>query len=161
MRSITLLGATGSVGESAVDLVTRAGGREAFRTLAVTGGRNTARLAAIARELGAEIAVTAFDDCLPDLRDALAGSGTRAAAGPAAVAEAAAMPADWTLSAIVGAAGLPPGLAALERGGTLALANKESLVCAAPLVKAAAARGGATILPVDSEHSAIFQALGA
>ena len=160
MRSVSIFGATGSIGESGFDLLMRAGGPEAFRTVALTGGRNIARLAEMARALRAEIAVTAFDDLLGDLRDALAGSGVRAAAGTAALAEAAARPADWTLSAIVGAAGLPPGLAALERGGTLALANKESLVCAAPLVRAAAARGGARILPVDSEHSAIFQALG-
>ncbi len=160
MRSLTLLGATGSVGASALDLVARGGGREAFRTLAVTGGRNVARLAAIARSLGAELAVTAHDDALPALREALAGSGVRAAAGEAALIEAASMPADWTLSAIVGAAGLAPGLAVLERGGTLALANKETLVAAGRLVKDTAARRGGRILPVDSEHSAVFQALG-
>ena len=161
MRSISIFGATGSVGESAFDLLTRAGGAAAFRTVALTGGRNIARLAEMARVLRAEVAVTAFADLLPDLRAALADTTTEAAAGEAALLEAAARPADWTLSAIVGAAGLAPGLAALARGGTLALANKESLVCAGPLVKAAAAAGGARILPVDSEHSAIFQALGA
>ncbi|MDO5630300.1 MAG: 1-deoxy-D-xylulose-5-phosphate reductoisomerase [Paracoccus sp. (in: a-proteobacteria)] len=160
MRGVSIFGATGSIGESGFDLLMRAGGPDAFRTVALSGGRNIARLAEMARALRAEIAVTAYDDALPDLRDALAGSGVQVAAGGAALIEAASRPADWTLSAIVGAAGLPPGLAALERGGTLALANKESLVCAAPLVKAAARRGGATILPVDSEHSAIFQSLG-
>ena len=159
MRSISVLGATGSVGESAFDLVMRAGGPERFRTIALTGGANVARLAQMARALRAEIAVTAWPQCLAELRAALAGSGIEAAAGPQAVAEAAARPADWTLSAIVGAAGLPPGLEVLNRGGTLALANKETLVAAGPLVMSRARETGARILPVDSEHSAIFQAL--
>ncbi|RDD72318.1 1-deoxy-D-xylulose-5-phosphate reductoisomerase [Paracoccus versutus] len=159
MRSISVLGATGSVGESAFDLVMRAGGPERFRTIALTGGANVARLAQMARALRAEIAVTAWPQCLAELRAALAGSGIEAAAGPRAVAEAAARPADWTLSAIVGAAGLPPGLEVLNRGGTLALANKETLVAAGPLVMSRARETGARILPVDSEHSAIFQAL--
>ncbi|MFI0395269.1 1-deoxy-D-xylulose-5-phosphate reductoisomerase [Paracoccus jiaweipingae] len=160
MRRISIFGATGSIGESAFDLITRAGGAGAFHTVALTGGRNIARLAEQARALRAEVAVTAFPDCLPDLRDALAGSGVQAAAGPEAMTEAAARDSDWALSAIVGAAGLAPGLQVLERGGTLALANKESLVCAGPLVMARARENGARILPVDSEHSAIFQALG-
>lgn len=160
MRSISIFGATGSVGESGFDLLMRAGGPAAFRTIALTGGRNIARLAQMARALRAEIAVTAYDDQLPALRDALQGSGIEAAAGEAALIEAALRPADWTLSAIVGSAGLAPGMAALERGGTLALANKESLVCAGGLLRATAHGGGATILPVDSEHSAVFQALG-
>lgn len=160
MRSVTILGATGSVGESAFDLLMRAGGPAAFRTVALTGGRNVTRLAQMARALRAEVAVTAYDDCLPALRDALADSGIAAEAGPAALVEAASRPADWTLSAIVGAAGLAPGLAALDRGGTLALANKESLVAAGSLVLSRAAAAGARILPVDSEHTAIFQALG-
>lgn len=159
MRSISVLGATGSVGESAFDLLMRAGGAQSFRTIALTGGANIARLAEMARALKAEIAVTAWPERLDELRSALAGSGIEAAAGAAAVAEAAARPADWTLSAIVGAAGLPPGLAVLDRGGTLALANKETLVAAGPLVMARAQDRRAQILPVDSEHSAIFQAL--
>ena len=159
MRSISVLGATGSVGESAFDLLMRAGGPDAYRTVALTGGANIARLAEMARSLRAEIAVTAWPDRLDELRAALAGTGIEAAAGTAAIAEAAARPADWTLSAIVGAAGLPPGLAVLERGGTLALANKETLVAAGPLVMARARAHGARILPVDSEHSAIFQSL--
>src|SRR5690606_9963938 len=137
----------------------RAGGAQSFRTIALTGGANIARLAEMARALKAEIAVTAWPERLDELRSALAGSGIEAAAGAAAVAEAAARPADWTLSAIVGAAGLPPGLAVLDRGGTLALANKETLVAAGPLVIARAQDRRAQILPVDSEHSAIFQAL--
>lgn len=159
MRSVSVLGATGSVGESAFDLLMRAGGPAAFRTIALTGAGNTARLAEMARALQAQIAVTALPERLDDLRAALAGSGTQAAAGPNAIAEAAARPADWTLSAIIGAAGLPPGLEVLRRGGTLALANKETLVAAGRLVMDQAQRHGAQILPVDSEHSAIFQAL--
>jgi 1-deoxy-D-xylulose-5-phosphate reductoisomerase len=159
MRSVSILGATGSIGEQTVDLLTRAGGPAAFRTVALTGGRNIGRLAEMARALRAEIAVCAEDADLEGLRRALAGTGTEAAAGAAAIAEAASRPADWTMSAIVGAAGLVPGLRVLARGGTLALANKETLVTAGPLVLATAADRGARILPVDSEHSAIFQAL--
>ena len=157
MRSISIFGATGSIGENTVDLIERAPGE--YRVVALTGGRNIARLAAQARSLRAEVAVTAHDELLGDLRDALAGSGVQAAAGAAAIAEAADRPADWTMSAIVGAAGLVPGLRTVARGGTLALANKESLVCAGPLLMATARANGARILPVDSEHSAIFQAL--
>ena len=159
MRAVSVFGATGSVGENTYDLLIRAGGPEAFRTVALTGGRNVARLAEMARALRAEIAVTAHEDALPDLRAALAGSGIAAAAGQQALAEAADRPADWVMSAIVGAAGLVPGLRALAQGSTLALANKESLVAAGQLLMATAHRHGATILPVDSEHSAIFQAL--
>lgn len=159
MRRVSVFGATGSVGESTFDLLMRAGGPAAFRTVALTGGRNVARLAEMALALRAEIAVCADEACLADLRAALAGSGIATAAGPAALVEAAARPADWVMSAIVGAAGLAPGLKALEQGSTLALANKETLVAAGPLVMATAARYGARLLPVDSEHSAIFQAL--
>ena len=156
MRRISVLGATGSIGENTLSLLE---GRADVAVVALTGGRNVARLAALARAHRAEIAVCAFPEGLADLRAALAGSGIEAAAGPAALLEAAGRPADWVMSAIVGAAGLAPGFAALARGGTLALANKESLVAAGPLLLAEAARHGATILPVDSEHSAVFQAL--
>ena len=159
MRSLSIFGVTGSVGENTFDLIRGAGGADKFRTVALTGGRNVARLAQIARELRAELAVTAHEECLPALREALAGSGVQVAAGASGIAEAADRPADWVMSAIVGAAGLVPGLRALSHGATLALANKESLVTAGPLLMATAARHGATILPVDSEHSAIFQAL--
>ncbi|MCL7463911.1 1-deoxy-D-xylulose-5-phosphate reductoisomerase [Phaeovulum sp. NW3] len=159
MRRVSVFGATGSIGESTFDLLMRQGGPTAFRTVALTGGRNVARLAEQARALRAEIAVTAHEDCLTDLRAALAGSGIAAAAGAQALIEAADRPADWVMSAIVGAAGLAPGFRALRHGGTLALANKESLVTAGPLLMAEAARHGARILPVDSEHSAVFQAL--
>ena len=160
MRSVTILGATGSIGESAFDLLMRSGGPDRWRVIALTGGANIARLAQMARALRAEIAVTAYPELLDDLSAALAGSEVRVAAGPAAIVEAADMGADWTLSAIVGAAGLPPGLRVLENGGTLALANKETLVAAGRLVMGTAQRTGARLLPVDSEHSAIFQALG-
>ncbi|MBL4919145.1 1-deoxy-D-xylulose-5-phosphate reductoisomerase [Szabonella alba] len=159
MRRISIFGATGSIGESTFDLIRRAGGAGAFHTVALTGARNVARLAEMARELRAEIAVTADPACLPDLRAALDGSGVKAAAGPDAIIGAADRPANWVMSAIVGAAGLAPGLRALEQGATLALANKESLVTAGPLLMATARAHGATVLPVDSEHSAVFQAL--
>ena len=159
MRRISIFGATGSVGDQTVELIERAGGPRAFRTVALTGGRNISRLAEQARALRAEIAVCADPADLPALRDALAGTATETAAGPQAIAEAADRPADWTMSAIVGAAGLVPSLRALSHGATLALANKESLVTAGPLLMATAAAHGTRILPVDSEHSAIFQAL--
>jgi 1-deoxy-D-xylulose-5-phosphate reductoisomerase len=157
MRRISVFGATGSIGGNTLDLIGRDPG--AYRVVALTGGRNVARLAELARLHRAEIAVTANEDCLDDLRDRLSGSGIKAAAGQGALVDAARRPADWIMSAIVGAAGLAPGMAALEQGTTLALANKESLVCAGPLLLATARRYGATILPVDSEHSAVFQAL--
>ncbi|WP_410216457.1 1-deoxy-D-xylulose-5-phosphate reductoisomerase [Paracoccus sp. (in: a-proteobacteria)] len=160
MRRISIFGATGSVGANGVDLIRRAGGAEAFHVVALTGGRNIARLARMARDLRAEIAVTVHDDLLDDLRDALDGSDVEVAAGEVALIEAAGRPADWILSAIVGAAGLAPGLTALAQGTVLALANKESLVCAGDLLRRTGQGAGATILPVDSEHSAIFQALG-
>ncbi|SIO18607.1 1-deoxy-D-xylulose 5-phosphate reductoisomerase [Rhodovulum sp. ES.010] len=159
MRRITIFGATGSIGENTVDLLERQGGAEAYDVVALTGGRNVARLAEQARTLRADVAVTAYPDCLDDLEAALAGSGVEAAAGPQALAEAADRPADWIMSAIVGAAGLVPGMRALKHGTTLALANKESLVTAGPLLLGTAEAHGARILPVDSEHSAIFQAL--
>ncbi|WP_343078918.1 1-deoxy-D-xylulose-5-phosphate reductoisomerase [Ostreiculturibacter nitratireducens] len=159
MRRVSVFGATGSIGVATIELLQSQGGAEAFGIVALTGGRNTDLLARQARALKAEVAVTAHEECLEDLRAALAGSGIEAAAGPAALAEAADRPADWTMSAIVGAAGLVPGFRALAHGTTLALANKESLVTAGPLLLAEAAKHGARILPVDSEHSGIFQAL--
>ena len=159
MRRVSIFGATGSIGESTFDLLMRAGGADVFQTVALTGGRNVARLAEMALALRAEVAVTAYEEGLPELRAILAGSGVDASAGEAALREAAARPTDWVMSAIVGAAGLAPGMIALEQGATLALANKESLVTAGELLMSTAARHGARILPVDSEHSAIFQAL--
>jgi len=158
-RRISIFGATGSVGENTIDLITRQGGADVYDVVALSGGANVARLAEQARALEAEIAITAFPEHLAALQSALAGCATKAAAGPEALLEAARRPTDWTMSAIVGAAGLAPGLAAMESGGILALANKESLVSAGPLMHATAARFNCQILPVDSEHSAIFQAL--
>lgn len=156
-RRVSILGATGSIGQSTLDLVRR--DRAAYEVVALTGARNIGQLAADAMELRAQVAVTACPNLLDDLRAALKGSDVEAAAGPVAVVEAARRPVDWIMSAIVGAAGLAPGFAALEQGATLALANKESLVCAGKLLLETARTNGATVLPVDSEHSAIFQAL--
>lgn len=158
-RSVTILGATGSIGASTVDLIKRNPAR--FRVDAVASGRNVTALAKVARDVGARIAVVADVDCYGALKDALAGSGVEAAAGEAALIEAAQAPADWVMAAIAGAVGLKPTMAAIERGATVALANKECLVCAGSLFMAAAARSGATVLPVDSEHNALFQAMGA
>jgi 1-deoxy-D-xylulose-5-phosphate reductoisomerase len=153
---VSVFGATGSIGESTFDLVSR---RDDIQTVALTGGRNVERLAQQARSLSAELAVTAHDDCYKALKDALSGSGIEVAAGTEALIAAAERPTDWVMSAIVGAAGLAPGFRALAQGATLALANKESLVTAGPLLMREAARHNARILPVDSEHSAVFQAL--
>ena len=156
MRRISVFGATGSVGESTLDLLAR---RDDIEVVALTGGRNITRLAEAAVAHRAEIAVTAFEECYQPLKAALAGTGVEVAAGPQAVAEAGLRPADWIMSAIIGAAGLAPGFAALSQGTTVALANKESLVTAGRLLMAEASAHKATILPVDSEHSAVFQAL--
>ncbi len=157
MRRISILGATGSVGASTLDLIRR--NRADWRVVALTANCNVTELAALAREFGAEIAVVADESCLPDLRDALAGSGVEAAGGAAALREAASRPADIVMAAIVGTAGLAPVMAAVEQGTTIALANKEALVSAGEVMTAAVAHHGATLLPVDSEHNAIFQCL--
>jgi len=154
-RGITVLGATGSVGQSTLDLVARAPG--AWKVHALTANSDAAALAVQARALGADLAVVADPAAYAALKDALAGSGIAAAAGPKALVEAAQLPADIVMAAIVGAAGLPPTLAAIDRGATVAIANKETLVCAGELVLARAAQSGARLLPVDSEHNAIFQ----
>ncbi|MDJ1008157.1 MAG: 1-deoxy-D-xylulose-5-phosphate reductoisomerase [Paracoccaceae bacterium] len=157
MRRVSIFGATGSIGCQTVELIAADPG--AYDVVALTGGRNVAKLAEQALLLNAEIAVTAEDRLLGELRERLAGTGVEAAAGRTALLEAATMPADWVMSAIVGAAGLAPGLLALAHGETLALANKESLVTAGPLLMGTAAEHAARVLPVDSEHSAVFQAL--
>jgi len=157
--SITLLGATGSIGTSTIDLVRSQ--RDRFRVEAVTAQRNVGALARVARELGAKFAVVAEPDCYGELEDALSGTGIEMAAGTEAVVEAAQRPADWVMAAITGAAGLRPTMTAVERGATVALANKECLVCAGTLFMQKAAETGAVVLPVDSEHNAIFQALSA
>jgi len=159
VRSVSILGATGSIGASTVDLIKRA--PDNYRVEAVSARRNAAALAKIARELGAKLAVVADPAAYNDLKSALSDSNIEPAAGEAALLEAAQRPADWVMAAISGSIGLKPTLAAIERGATVALANKECLVCAGALFMRRAASVGATVLPVDSEHNAIFQALGA
>jgi 1-deoxy-D-xylulose-5-phosphate reductoisomerase len=157
-RSITILGATGSVGSSTIDLIKRAPQR--YRVEALSARRNVGKLAQIAREVQARVAVVADPTAYAELKDALSGSGIEAAAGEDALIEAAQRPADWVMAAISGAIGLKPTLAAIARGSTVALANKECLVCAGAMFMRSAAKAGATVLPVDSEHNAVFQALG-
>jgi 1-deoxy-D-xylulose-5-phosphate reductoisomerase len=157
MRSIAILGATGSVGSSTLDIVERHPDR--FRVVALTAASNAAGLADAARRTGATLAVIAEESKLGELETLLAGSGCRAAAGRAALCEAATS-AEWVMAAIVGVAGLEPVMAAVEAGRSVALANKEALVTAGALMTEAARRSGAVILPVDSEHNAILQCLG-
>ena len=157
MKTVTILGATGSVGTSTLDLVERA--PDDFRVVALTANCDVTKLAAAAIRTKAQRAVVADESCLPALRETLAGTGIEAAGGADAVCEAAAMGADVTVAAIVGTAGLKPAMAAVEQGGILALANKEALVSAGDVMKEAVTRHAATLLPVDSEHSAIFQCL--
>jgi len=154
-RRVTILGSTGSVGRSTIDLVMRE--PERFPVEALTAQSNVALLAEQAMQVKARLAVIGDETLLAELRQRLAGSGIETAAGASAIIEAAARPAEWVMAAIVGAAGLEPTLAAVRRGALVALANKESLVCAGELVMREAALHGATILPVDSEHNAIFQ----
>ena len=155
MKTVSILGATGSVGRSTVDLI-RSNPSE-FQVQAVTAATRAVELADIAKSVGAKMAVVADDSALPALRDALAGTGIMPAAGAQALTEAAEMPADYTMAAIVGLAGLLPVLAAIRQGKQVAIANKEPLVAAGALVMQAARQSGATLLPVDSEHNAIFQ----
>jgi 1-deoxy-D-xylulose-5-phosphate reductoisomerase len=159
VRGITILGATGSIGASTLDLIKREPGR--YRVESISARRNAAALGKIAREVGARHAVVADHSAYRELKDALSGSRIEAAAGEDALVEAAQRPADWVMGAISGSVGLKPTLAAIERGATVALANKECLVCAGGLFMRRAATTGATVLPVDSEHNAVFQALGA
>jgi 1-deoxy-D-xylulose-5-phosphate reductoisomerase len=159
VRSVTVLGATGSIGASTIDLIKRGRGR--FRIEALCANRNAAELARLARELGARYAAIADANAYRDLKDALAGSGIETGGGPAALIEAAERPAELVMAAISGAIGLKPTLAAVARGATIALANKECLVCAGGLFMRAALAAKAIVLPVDSEHNAVFQALTA
>ncbi|MEP0570531.1 MAG: 1-deoxy-D-xylulose-5-phosphate reductoisomerase [Tateyamaria sp.] len=154
---MSIFGATGSIGQNTIDLIAR--DRDVYDVVALTGSSNIYQLAWDAKQLKADLAVTADPMRLDELRAALSGSGVEAAAGQDALIEAAQRPTDWVMSAIVGAAGLQPGICALEQGATLALANKESLVCAGSLMLSMAKQHGARLLPVDSEHSAVFQAL--
>ncbi len=156
-RRVTILGSTGSVGRNTLDLIERQ--PEAFAVEALTANDSVGRLAEQARRVGAKLAVVADNSRYQDLKDALAGSGVEVAAGARAVAEAADRPAEWVMAAIVGAAGLAPTLAAVRRGAIVALANKETLVCAGSFMITEVVRHGATLLPVDSEHNAIFQVL--
>ena len=158
-RSVTILGATGSIGASTIDLLRREPAH--YRVEAVCANRNAEALAQIARDLGARFAAVADEGAYGTLKTHLAGTGIEVAAGAAALIEAARRPADWVMAAIAGATGLEPTLAAVERGGSVALANKECLVCAGTLFMRRAAQAGTTILPVDSEHNAVFQALSA
>lgn len=156
-RSLSLLGATGSIGASTLDLIRR--DRESWTVEALTAHSSVDELAALAREFDAKIAVVGETAKLNDLQSALSGSGIEASAGPDALCEAALRPVDMTVAAIVGCAGLAPTMAAVERGGTIALANKEALVSAGEVMTQAVARHGAKLLPTDSEHNAIFQCL--
>ena len=159
MKRVTILGSTGSIGCNTVDLLRS--DPDLYAVEALVGNRNVALLAEQAIQLRAAMAVTADPACYQDLQQALAGTGIAVAAGAEAVVEAACRPADWVMSSIVGAAGLAPTLAAIRRGAVIGLANKECLVCAGSLMMAEVAACGATLLPVDSEHSAIFQVLDA
>lgn len=158
-RRISIFGSTGSIGCNTVDLIKRQGGADAYDVVALSGGRNIEVLAAQARELNAQFAVTAFPELREELATALSGSSTQALAGREALIDAACVPVDWAMSAIVGAAGLEPTLRMAQYARTLALANKESLVCAGEILLQACNEHDTRLLPVDSEHSAIFQAM--
>ncbi|OQW45791.1 MAG: 1-deoxy-D-xylulose-5-phosphate reductoisomerase [Proteobacteria bacterium SG_bin6] len=155
MKTVTILGATGSIGSSTLDLVERA--PEAFDVVALTANCDVEKLAAAAVRTNAKLAVVADDGCYAALKERLVGTGIEAAAGADAVCDAARAGAEWTMAAIVGCAGLKPSMAAVEQGKTVALANKEALVSAGDVMTAAVARHGATLLPVDSEHNAVYQ----
>jgi 1-deoxy-D-xylulose-5-phosphate reductoisomerase len=157
VRSITVLGATGSIGTSTIDLIQR--NRDRYSVAAVSANRSARALAELARAVDAKFAAVADPDAYGELRDALGNSGIEAAAGPDAMVEAALHPADWVMAAISGATGLRPTLAAVERGAMVGLANKECLVCAGALFMRRAAECGTTVLPVDSEHNALFQSM--
>ena len=157
MRRVSIFGSTGSIGQNTLSLLRT--DPSSYKIVALTGGKNIAQLIKDAREFRPEIVVTAFHELLPELRAGVSDLSIEVAAGDLAISEAADRPVDWVMSAIVGIAGLVPSLNAVRQGATLALANKESLVTAGPLLLAQAASHGATILPVDSEHSAVFQAL--
>jgi 1-deoxy-D-xylulose-5-phosphate reductoisomerase len=158
-RTVSIFGSTGSVGCNTVDLLRRQGGAEVYDIKVLTGANNVTLLAQQAIELKADVAVTAEASRLVDLEAALAGTGVRTTAGVDAVVAAANISVDWGMSAIVGSAGLAPTLGLAKQAGILALANKESLVCAGELVKVTCAESGCILIPVDSEHCAIFQAL--
>ena len=155
VRHVSILGSTGSIGCNTIDLILS--DSDAYVVEALTANVNVEILARQAKATNARLAVVADETCYSDLKDALGGTGIEAAAGESAVVDAAARPADWVMAGIVGATGLLPTLTAVRRGAVIALANKECLVCAGALVLAEIERSGATLLPVDSEHNAIFQ----
>ncbi|MBQ5470132.1 MAG: 1-deoxy-D-xylulose-5-phosphate reductoisomerase [Acetobacter sp.] len=157
MRTVTVLGSTGSIGCSTVNLLEQA--RDQYRVRALVGGTNAVRLAEQALSLNVELAVLADEKAVKELRNLLSGSKIQVACGRQAVIDAAALSVDWTMAAITGTAGLEPILAAVRNGGSIALANKEALVCAGDVMLRAVEEGGSTLLPVDSEHNAIFQAM--
>jgi 1-deoxy-D-xylulose-5-phosphate reductoisomerase len=157
-RRLTILGATGSIGRSTAQVIREAPGL--FEVEAVVGGRDAQALAQVALELGARLAVIAEEAALGDLRERLSGTGIEAAAGQSAITDAASRPSDMVIGAITGAAGVEPTFAAIAPGRMIALANKETLVCAGEPFMRAAAAAGCRVLPMDSEHNAIFQALG-
>ena len=156
-RSLTILGSTGSIGCNTIDLIERH--PDDYRVVALTAYNSYEILAEQARRLMPELVVIGDEHHYRELKSVLSGTGIEVAAGPQALIEAAIRPAEWVMAAIVGAAGLAPTLAAIQRGAMIALANKETLVCAGALMMAEVARYGATLLPVDSEHNAIFQVL--
>ena len=156
-KRVTVLGSTGSVGANTIDLIER--NRNAYEVEALTANRNVTGLAAQAIKLDARMAVVADPDCYLELKSALSGTGIEAAAGPDALVDAAERPSDWVMAAIVGSAGLRPTLAAVRRGITVGLANKECLVSAGEFFVNEVRKNGAELLPVDSEHSAIYQVL--
>ncbi len=156
-RTVTVLGATGSIGDSTMDLLR--GARDRYSVEALTANSNVDALAKLAIEFGARFAAIGDPARLGELKAALAGTGIECGAGESAIIEAAARPADWVMAAVSGAAGLKPALAAVDRGASVALANKECLVCAGDFFMQRAAKAGACILPADSEHNALFQAL--
>lgn len=156
---LSILGSTGSIGTNTLDVIKQLGGRERFEVMALTGANNVELLAQQARSLGVKLAVTSQDDQYPALKEALAGTGIAVASGQSGLDEAASMDADWVMAAIAGTPGLAPTLTAARRGANIALANKECLVSAGDVFIRAVAEGGGQLIPVDSEHSAIFQCL--
>lgn len=158
VRRVTVLGATGSIGDSTMDLIRAA--PERYQVEALTANTNVEGLVKLAKEFRARFVAVADASKLAELRSALAGTGIQCGAGDSAIVEAAERPSDWLMAAVSGAAGLKPALAAVDRGATIALANKECLVCAGDFFMQRAAKAGACILPADSEHNALFQALG-
>ena len=157
MKHLSIFGATGSIGQSTLDLVRR--NKELYSVEVLTGGRNLDRLVDNALEFRPKIVVTAYEDTYQELKERLSGTGIEVGSGVNGINDSASLPVDWAMSAIVGAAGLEPGLRAMQSGADLALANKESMVSAGPLMRQTSFENDVALLPVDSEHSAVFQAL--